>query len=289
MSSHFEVQTFDQRLGHFFSNAQNALGNDFQDVLESLNLAQHKKKLSKLPLTQTIRLLEQFNVSLDSVMKETIDYECLHSQYLGLDNLPGKYLDKVPFSSRYTSIYMLNFVTQEFGEHTTQTIMKHFQLKKSHLQDLTSTNNFLLPFDICNYVYEYYGSEMVKKMGQSSFELLANSLNGNRLSQASGVAEMFELFFEEIAPRSVEKNYFWNIEKICSNKITVAGRPNPEIREAFGSDKKITQEAAYLVRKGFLEMMPALIGNFDVTIETTRKTKSSEVCDLYDIHYSTKA
>ena len=79
MSSHFEVQTFDQRLGHFFSNAQNALGNDFQDVLESLNLAQHKKKLSKLPLTQTIRLLEQFNVSLDSVMKETIDCECRHS------------------------------------------------------------------------------------------------------------------------------------------------------------------------------------------------------------------
>lgn len=285
MSSHFEVQTFDQRLGHFFSNAQNALGNDFQDVLESLNLAQHKKKLSKLPLTQTIRLLEQFNVSLDSVMKETIDYDCLHSQYLGQDILPGKYLDKVPFSSRYTSIYMLNFVTQEFGEQTTQTIMKHFQLKKSHMQDLASTNNFLLPFDICNYVYEYYGNEMVEKMGQSSFELLANSFNGKLLSQASGVEEMFELFFEEIAPSSVEKNYFWNIEKICSNKITVAGRPNPEIREAFGSDNKITQEAAHLLRKGFLKMMPALNGDFDVTIETTRITKSGDLVDLYDIHY----
>jgi hypothetical protein len=285
MKSNFEFQTFDQRLEHFYSNVQNAIGNDFQDVLEKLNLSPYKKRLSKLPLTHTIRLLEQFNVTLDSVMKGSIDYECLLSQYLGVDNLPGKYLEKVPFSSRYTSIYMLNFVTQEFGEQTTQTIMKHFQIKRSHLQDLASTNNFLLPFDICNYVYEYYGCEMVEKMGQSSFELLANSFNGKRLSQTNGVEDMFELFFEEIAHRSVEKNYFWNIENMCSHKITVAGRPNPEIREAFGSDDKITQEAAHLLRKGFLEMMPALIGDFDVAIETTRKTKFGEVCDLYDIHY----
>ena len=285
MTKSLPPHIYDKKIDQFFAKTKNVLGNDFNFMLKEFEIPDRRVKFSKIPLTKMVRLLESLNVSLDSVMKNEIDYECLKVQYYGNDHLPEKFLNKLPYSSRFTTMYMLNYIAQHFGEKSAETIMKHFQLKKAHLQNSSEFNNYLLPMGVGKYVYEYFGHEAAEEMGRSSIEILTQTPAGQQLKCSPTVIQMFELFFEEIAPSSVEKNYLWNVLKQENGRITVLGRPNPEVQEAFHNDKSLTCESSQLLRKGFLSAMPSLIGDYKVSVEMERKIHQGKLCDLYHITY----
>lgn len=272
-----------KNLDSFFWQLKNNLGNDFQDVLDEFDI--DFKNYRKVPVTKMLPLLTKFNVSLDLMMKGSVDFECLINQHHGIETLPSKYLDKGAFSSRYTAIAMLNFIKKELGNGTSEMLLKHLQLKKSHFSDFKEKNNFLLPMDLLNYIFSYYGPKTVEKMGESSVEILSNSASGDKLSNCKNLSEMFSLFFEEIAPASVEKNYLWNIKKQTDGKIIICGKPNPQIKEIFGIEDVIISEPATLQRKGFLKGMPSILGDYKVDASVTRKLNAGEVQDYFELTY----
>ncbi|HXH31381.1 MAG TPA: hypothetical protein VNJ01_11255 [Bacteriovoracaceae bacterium] len=274
-----------KKVEEFYSNAYDVLGEDFRILFEELGIRSGMRRPAKLSLDESFRVFNRLNVSLDSIMHGTVDYHSLHSQFFGWDELPKKYTDRLAYSSRFTSIYMLNFISEKFGQRAAKVIMQHFQLKASHLDDATSSNNMILPLDICDYVYSYHGKETLEKMGESFLDVFALSEQGRLLKESCGLKLQLEKFIEEIAPVYVEKNYQWKIQSSTAGSVLISGIPKPEILHEFGTSAIVTDHAIYL-RKGFLTALPKLYGSHRVSVEILKSLKDGDAADLYQLSYT---
>ncbi len=268
----------------FFAETRNVLGPLYADLLEAAGLSPGKQEPSKLPLRDLLKLFSILNVSLDSVMNDTVDFGAMRAQFLGDDILPARFVKRLALSSRFTSIYMLRYISERYGQSAAHAIMRHFQLKDSHLEDPTRTNNVTLPTGISRYMYEYHGSDVVEKMGESFLDLFSKSAPGKQLRSTAGVREMLETFFEDVAPKHIEKNYRWKIHSSGPGHITIKGTPEGALLEEFGEAQVIT-EATFLQRKGFLKALPQLHGDYMVHIDVTKRLSLGDACDMYTLYY----
>lgn len=285
MNARPDKSSFDRKIDQFFWNTRNALGPNFDDVLASLGMSKKMPSPHQLPVTKLLKILDRLNVTLDALMQENIDFDCMKQQLKGENGLPGRYFTKGPLSPRYTSVGMMNFIIKELGKDSSEVLMKHFQLTPEHFEDPKYLNNFLLPMDLCNYIFKYFGEEMVEQMGEDSVGLLASSPAGAKMKSLRCTKEMFEFLLNEVAPNSIERNYFWKIEKHKQNTLLLSGTPNPEIREAFGNEEGITLPSATLQRKGFIKGLFHMKDHHNLCIETTRTLRSNKMVDLYHVEY----
>ena len=285
MNARTDKITFNQRIDQFFWNTRNAIGPALDDVLSTLDMSKNVVSPHEIPVTKLLKILERLNVTLDALMQENIDFECMKQQVRGENGLPARYLSKGPLSPRYTSIGMMNFIINEFGNETSELLMQHFQLKPQHFEDPKSLNNFLLPMDLCNYVYNFFGENMVKQMGEKSVEPLANSPIGAKIKGLDSIKEMFDFIIYEVVQNGIERNYFWRIEMHKQNTLILSGTPNPDIRDAFGNEEGITPHSATLQRKGFIKGLFHMKNHRHHSIQTVRTLRSNKIVDLFHIEY----
>ncbi len=163
--------------------------------------------------------------------------------------------------------------------------MQHLQLLPSHLKNSDDKNNIKLPYDICNYVYKYYGSDVVEKMGESSLQLLKNTPTGQELRESKSLPDMLELFFSDIAPLKIEKNYDWTLLNINSSSVTVSGRPNKEVEFYIGKNNLVSASLESL-RTGFLNSLPKIHGNYSTNTQIIKSMASGDSCDVFNIEFS---
>lgn len=272
-----EVRGLNKSLDYFFSELRSVLGDDLDDILAELSL--EKSQLGSDVSASSLNLISnRLNVTIDSIFNNTVDFETLKAQFQGNNDIPAKYRG-VEYSSRFSSIYMLNFCQKLMGAQATRLLLQRFQLKENHFQSVSDKNNILLPSDICEYVNYHYGSDKVEEMGESSLELLSKTDLARSVKEVVKGREYFDYYFNELLPGSVEKNYSWSIHKQGPGFIEVKGTPNPEVVEAFGPDHVITSGLETL-RLGFLKSVPKLYQ--DVSTRAL-KIKSMSNGDQYDL------
>ena len=275
----------DDKINRFFYSVKDLLGSDFTGLSDEYDLSRPDLRLSSLPIGHMLSVFNKLNVTLDSVIQDTVDLDSLFYQYHGKDYLSSRYTSSVNFSSRFTSIYMIDFLRKTFGENSSRIIMQHLQLLPSHLKNSDEKNNIKLPYDICNYVYKYYGSEVVEQMGESSLQLLRNTPIGQELQKAKSLPDMFELFFSDIAPLKIEKNYDWKLLDINSSSVTVSGRPNKEVEFYIGKNNLVSVSLESL-RTGFLNSLPKIHGNYFTNTRIIKSMASGDSCDVFKIEFS---
>ncbi len=110
MSFHFDK---------FFGEARERLGDDYLAALERAGIPHGTTAFSKLPVSQLNTLCNELFVTFDSIATGNVDFSTLQNHLGGGSKIPAKYLRDVPFSSRFTSIYMLNrklcFISRELN------------------------------------------------------------------------------------------------------------------------------------------------------------------------------
>src|SRR5690606_24676131 len=107
------------------------------------------------------------------------------------------------------------------------------------------------------------------------------------LTLAPDMKCLVECFFEEIIPGSVEKNYNWKIEKICSDYFVVSGCPSKEVIEALGRDK-ISNTPLEILKKGFVKQLPKIIGEYSVEVTMLKSITSGDQTDVFRVEYKNK-
>lgn len=263
-------------LDRFFSSLQTTLGPDFPLFLDDCSLSA-KDLGHNITANSLNRISNRLNITLDSIFSGSVDFETLKSQFQGRESLPTRYQGN-EHSSRFSSIYMIDFCRRTFGPEATRLLLQRFQLKESQFSDPLEKNNILLPRDLCEYVYTYFGGGMVEAMGESSIDLMKKTKLGMTIQDTVSGRDFFDFYFNEILPATVENNYSWTIDQHGPGYVVVKGLPNPEVVEALGAGA-VTSESLETLRLGFLKSIPKLYRN----VETRAiRLKSISAGDSYD-------
>jgi hypothetical protein len=179
---------------------------------------------------------------------------------------------------------MLNYLRSILGAEAVTYMCQHFQLKEDQFTSISEKNNLLLPHDICSYVRTYFGEDVVRAMGESSFDLFKNSATARDLSSQKTIKEFFEKFIFEVMPVHVERNYIWNIDRTGPNFIQISGQPHGEVVTSLNF-KHNGIEALESLREGFIRALPRLIGIQNAQVERIRSISGGDPFDTYLIHY----
>lgn len=269
-----------QRIDSFFSEVRRDFSEDFRRSCESAGISAKTISFSQLPISKMHRLCMEPNVSLEAIVSRKVDLSAL-----GCRALPKVYLGDRRYSSRFTSIYMLDFIHQELGELTLRSLLQRHQLRPELFQDVGEKNNILLPADICEYVGSWFGEEFVRRMGQSSLDLFGKTPVGANL-RGLGTADFFEKFVVEILPENIERNYLWSIDKLTPRQVVLSGKPREEIRELFHQHRRTTRQLEQL-RAGFIESLPQQFGSDSMMLLQTQSFSDNNKMDTYVLDFST--
>lgn len=276
--------SIEKNLDNFFCDLKEHLGNDFKLVLDHCELKSNSRKISRLTAIEMNRLCNALNITLDSVLLGEVDLQVVIDHWRGGDMISSRYTQKVPYSSRFTSIYMLNFLRSQIGASAASLIGQRFQLKPCHFKSTNANNNLLLPHDICNYVRTYYGDNLLEKMGASSFSLLQSLSHVKNLTQLRNSSEVFDRFIYEISPNYVEKNFNWTIDRMAPGFLQVSGVPKGEVTSELRNNLS-GQRALEILRMGYIKSIPKLFGIDQVEIWQVKSISEGHDRDVYALTF----
>lgn len=239
---------------------------------------------NSIPITNLSLLLDRLNISLESIFQESIDYETLSSDIVQKCKvLSGKYQMGENSSTRFTTIYMMDYIRKALGDSTATSLMRRLQLHPELLDDLSQKNNILLPRDLCQHIAGYYGLECVEKMGAHSIALLREKLTvTHKLSECRNIQEFLVKFFYDVIPTQVEKNYSWEISSMSSNEVVVKASMSPRLAEAFKREEVCTT-ALEKLRQGFIKGIAHYYTGKTPTVEQLSSMTMGDRCDYYKI------
>lgn len=275
---------FDQNLDLFFSDARARLGDDYLSALNSAGISEKTSSFSKLPISKLNVLCNELFVTLDSIASRNVDFSIIKDHLKGGSKIPTKYLQNVPYSSRFTTIYMLNYLRSVLGNDQVKVICQHFQLKEAQLVSLSERNNLLLPHDLCAYVSKFFGEGYVREMGASSVELFKKSEAFQALAMERSVNNFFERFIFEVLPEHVERNFKWRIDRSGPGYIQISGQPLGDVVESLKFHKEGVL-ALEILREGFIHALMNFTGVPVASVERTKSMSSGDSCDTYFVRY----
>jgi len=281
MREELNKRDIDKRINGFFFIVKDLLGDRFYEILAELKI-DRCSNFSRLPLHSLISVFNSLNVTLDSVLNQSVEMSTVQNQANRNDDMPIRYIGKIPYSSRFTGFYMLDYIEKYFGTPSANLTRQHLQLKKSHFLDVTLKNNLLLPIHITNYVSAFHGKHHVERMGQNSMNLYRNTSEGKSLAEMTSVSNMLERFFVEFAPATVEKNYRWKVFKKDKNSIYLSGIPKEDVLEYFGDDIK-SSSSLEVLRNGFFTALPSLISGVKGRSVQMKSISCGDDEDRYEI------
>lgn len=277
------MTNLDRSLDSFFSDLKNIVGLQFSDLMSEVGITLPERGPG-IPLLKLGKLADRLNITIDSIFLRQVDYPALKAQLEGRSILPARYLG-TEYSSRFSSIYMFNFMVKNFGKSSADLIRQRFQLKDSHFENIKDRNNILLPSDLCDYIHQYYGLDVVEGMGESSLDLFAASGMSRDFKHQVKQSDYFDFFFNELLPSSVEKNYQWKIHSQGPGFLEVRGLACAEVIESLGSKNVITPPLEAL-RKGFLKSIPKLFFTCTAKVHMAQSMSGGDNCDLYRLDYN---
>lgn len=268
-----------QVIDDFFSKVRQEFGDEFLRLCDTVEISHRAGSFARLPISKIHRLCQELNVSLDGIVSGDVDFSVLCR-----NALPTIYSGEYSYSSRFTSIYMLNFFRREFGELAADSLCQRLQIRKEFFEDITETNTILLPSDICEYVGKWYGEDLIQRMGRSSSLLFQNSSLGEELLGLRP-RHFFEKLVFEVLPLKIERNYHWVIDRMSENSVTLSGKPKEEISYLL-LHHKCSSGLLEILRRGFISALPELFSSEQSSIEQIRSFSNGDGQDTYVLWFS---
>lgn len=272
-------------LDAFCSNLTSHLQISMSELYDTYNLDK-SKPFSKQDF-KLLNIFNRLNITLDSVVEGNIDFNSIIAKFNGQSLIPKKYLKSIPLSSRFTGMYMLDYIEKNHGNSCKNMILQHLQLADDNFSNLSEKNNILLPYDICNYIYKYSNKPVVKEMGAHSMNFLANTHIGTELTSSKNIIELFENLVLDLGPKIIEKNFNWKIDKLDSFSCTISGKPKEELVINFGKET-ISNAPLEVLRLGFYETVPGLIGHKNAIVVQETSLSGGAKFDRYKIYFNNK-
>jgi hypothetical protein len=242
--------------------------------------------VNNIPLVPVYEILEKHNLCFESILHNSVDYKVLAQNAQGINyNLPERY-QHLANSSRRSSLYMLDYIGQRYGQLNRLSILRKLQLNEATFCDPDAKNNILLPLDICKSLFEHGSKQDIIGMGMHFSNYAKDSEVASFIQKARSVPEAYEIMFSGVLEKYVEKNFIWSLKNLNSDFCILSGILNPEARE-LGS--QIINQHMCLLRLGFISNITRFINAPTARVKKIScLAKGDASCD-YHIFFSKNA
>ncbi len=261
---------------------------DLAEMLLSTDKELEQLKLRKKTLSadKIFSLAGRLDLSFDRVMSGKIDYQALTEHFWGNKNYLPEYYQKSAFSKRRTTLFILNYIEQNYGWRERLSILHHFQLNEAIFAKPDEMINFQFGSDLCSYLYRYkLGAREMANVGVQSF-LSANSEQVKKeLSDCESVGEIYERMCSSLIQKYFEKNFSYRVVKMSDSHCTVAAKPNPELAEVM-ENATIINPAISIARTGIAAAYPMILGLPSAEVKLSACLHQGDKETRYEIDFS---
>ncbi len=274
----------DQRLNRFIDRLKGSCGINDSDLSDIMG-CKVNRSLSRLPAANFAKLSARFNVALETILANEVDFEVLQSQYAdSVAKLPALYTWGPQSSSRFSSVYMFEHIGQNIGSSAQAAVRQRFQIHPGQLENTKAHNNILLPRDICGYVASYYGLDELEKMGFNSLLRLRHQIVALGLDQITDRDDYLDGFVYGLVPNHVERNYHWDITAVTRDTVTITAHATLGIAEAF-RETTIYSLPLERLRLGFIKAMMHAFSGKTPQVRQVRSLTGGDGRDEYIVEH----
>lgn len=266
-----------------------ALDLSYADLAESLQLTESELlKLRADKREPTVKSVMAFcdalNIGFSTFMTGDIDIVALVKQFQGEPRyIPEKYTVKAN-SKKRTVINLLNFIEENFGWERKVRMLRYFQMNEAMFEDPDGDINLRLAVDLSDYLRKIVTTDSVfLEMGKNAVATYKNTEIGRALEKARRPIELFEMMFDGLSEKFVEKNFSWSIVKKGSSGIVIEGVPNDDIFSSLG-ENYLRSKSGSLIRQGFISSIPEYLGYSDAPISTLKCVSHGDDKTQYLVH-----
>lgn len=266
-----------------------ALDLSIADLAELLHMSE--SELLKLradkrepTVSSVMAFCDALNIGFSTFMTGDIDTVALVKQFQGeIRFMPEKYTVKAN-SKKRTVINLLNFIEENFGWERKTRMLRYFQMNEAMFEDPDGDINLRLAVDLSDYLKKIVTSDSVfLDMGKNAVATYKNTEIGKTLENARRPMELFEMMFDGLSEKFVEKNFSWSIVKKGSTGLVIEGLPNPDIFDSLGENYLRTKSGS-LIRQGFISSIPEYLGYNDAPISTLKCVSQGDEKTQYLVH-----
>ena len=261
---------------------------ELADMLSMTGIEFQKFKATKkdVSVDKLFSLAGRLNLSFDSIMSGRVDYQALQQHYLGnKTHLPERY-QKAALGRRRTTLFVLNYIEENFGWEARLAILNHFQLNEAIFADPDEPIGFHFSADLCDFLYKYkLGQDAIAQIGLQSFLSTNTAQVKQELEECTSVAELYEKMCMVLVPKYFEKSFIYKIIRTGKNHCVLTAKPNPLLKELL-KQKVIGNPATAMIRVGLAAAYPTILGLPPAKVKQTASIYQGD-CDIrYEIDFT---
>lgn len=264
-------------------------GIEFAELLDTfrmtaLEYASLRKTSSPIPLNSLMAFAERFGITLETLLNNEVDLSLIKTEKPKALVIRERYA-KNGYSKCITVKNLLEYIEKNYGTARKLHVLKHFQVSEEALKDPERPINLKFAVDIGKYFMKYFQSaEAVRGMGRQSAVTNQNAPFAAQLREAKNPAQLYEVMFEDIVPKKMEKNYKWSVDAAGEDYLYLKGVADKHVVEVLG-EEDVYGDVAMLFREGFFSSIPLYVGGEVAKVEKLKSAFHGDAHDLFKVRF----
>lgn len=226
----------------------------------------------------TIEFLSEYQLSLESVFEDQIDFHALAQRVSGnKSHIPEQYLVGAK-SRKRTAMNILNFIENHFGWQSAAAMLSRFQVDLAAFTNADERINIRFMRDFIKSLRAR--PEQLYLLGASSSSFPSNQSFSGLVRDCRSEREVFEKIFTGLVPY-FEENYIYRLERITPDEAWVTASPSLEVQDALGGEP-LGSALSCAYRNGVVSTFPRFNGFTPAKVTETKCIHRGDgVCELH--------
>lgn len=233
----------------------------FADLLR-LNRSQisELKNLGQPPSIDSIEsLLDEVHLSFEKVMVGEVDYAAISANYRKENSFVSHRYREGAYSKRRTSIPLLTYLRQFYGENEYLRMMKHFQIRDAFFQNPNEPVNVRLITDFLQYLKQKgYPDQFLYSAGRFSFTLASHEMISKVIGEDASPRQIYEKIDTELKG-FFDSNFIYQAQKMEDDVCVVSVKQNEDVEDAL-KQKVLGSREGCIYRLGVISSFPGFSG-----------------------------
>jgi len=241
---------------------------------------------AQVPLEVILRVAERYNLSLDSIFRNQIDFGVLAQRHQGnTSSIPGRYLPAA-YSRTQTARVVFDFLEKKYGSFQTVAAARYLQISVQELIQKDQPINFQFYMDLFGYVHRSHRPKtgFYLEMGLHSTRVNKHGHLGTLFGSLESSQVVYEKMLGDLMPL-FEKNNAYQIRKMNSEKALVRCDQNEEVASALKL-RWIGSRHICEWKRGVFAGLPGYIGQPAASVRELKCVHRGDSHCLFEFDYS---
>lgn len=281
---------YDPLIRVFIKRTRDALGLEEEEISDQMQVSHplYKKIMSgqsSVSIHSLKNLADNYNLSLEAIKQDKVDYETLLEHKKGnLDFIAKKYTIGA-YSKRRTVTNFLDYIKNFIGYELFEEVERYFQLNHEIYSNQDGYINIHFFEDIYTYVKErhHFTEKMFYDIGRYNIVTNKNTVFAKSLRELDSPSQLFEHFMLNLI-NLIENNSTYEVISLSESMCVVESTASEKVKDEL-KVKRIGSRETCIYRAGALAVVPSYISFPEAIVRETKCVHRGDAVCRFEIDY----